>query len=206
MFNIQTLLRQAMLALVLCGASLAAHADVIPNTFRVTLNSAGLADAAFLDMSFASFDGAAEATATVTNLQGAFGPVDSSTDGVAFLPDDAFTISNQGTNYLTFNITPGGMFGFDVAFSGAFLTEAGDFTSFFSAALLDSNYMPLGGEFGDAIFSITQLSATGAAAIAFEASAIGAVSPATEVPEPSELLLMLTGLALVGAMSRRRKA
>jgi hypothetical protein len=206
MFNIQTLLRQAMLALVLCGASLAAHADVIPSSFRVTLNSAGVPDAAFLDMSFASFGGAAEATATVSNLQGAFGEVDSSTDGVAFLPGDVYTISNQGTNYLTFDITPGGSFSFDVAFGGAFLTEAGDFTSFFSAALLDIGYMPLGGEFGDAIFSVTQLSATGAAAISFETSEIGAVAPATEVPEPSELLLMLTGLALVGAMARRRQA
>lgn len=206
MFNIQTLLRQAILALVLCGASLAAQADVIPSSFRVTLNSAGLPDATFLDMSFASFGGAAEATANVSNLQGAFGAVDSSTDGVASLPDGVFTISNQGTNYLTFNITPGGSFSFDVAFNGAFLTEIGNFTSFFSAALLDSGYMPLVGEYGDAIFSINQLGETGAAAISFETSAIGAVAPATQVPEPSELLLMLTGLALVGAMARRRQA
>lgn len=206
MFNIQTLLRQAMLALVLCGATIAAHADVIPGSFRVTLNSAGVTDAAFLDMSFASFGGAAEATATVSNLQGAFGDVDSSTDGVAFLPDGVFTISNQGTNYLTFAITPGGSFSFDVAFGGAFLTEVGDFTSFFSSALLDGGYMPLVGELGDAIFSITQLSADGAAAISFETSDIGAVSQGTDVPEPSELLLMLTGLALIGAMARRRQA
>ena len=206
MFNIQTLLRQAMLALVLCGATLAAHADVIPASYRVTINSAGQPDAAMLDMSFASFGGAAEATATVSNLQGAFGLVDWIEGDVAILPDGVYTISNQGTNYLTFDITPGGAFSFDVAFSGAFLTEMGDFTSSFSAALLDGGYLPLVGEFGDAIFSITQLSATGAAAISFETSEIGAVSAATEVPEPSELLLMLTGLALVGAMARRRQA
>ena len=205
MFNIQNLLRQAMLALVLCGATLAAHADVIPNSFRVTINSTGIADATFLDMSFASFGGAAEAIATVSNLQGAFGAVDSSTDGVDFLPGGVFTISNQGTNYLTHSITPGGSFSFDVVFSGAFLTEMGGFESFFSAALLGIDYMPLGGEFGDAIFSIVQLSADAAAAVTFSTSDIGAVS-ATEVPEPSELLLMLTGLALIGAMARRRQA
>lgn len=204
MFNIQNLLRQAMLALVLCGATLAAHADVIPASFRVTINTAGFDDASFLDMHFGSF-GAAEATATISNLQGAFGDVDSFLGDVGFHPGGVFTMSNQGLNFLTHSITAGGLLSFDVAFGGAFLTEAGDFTSIFSAALLDADYSGVGNPDGDVIFSVTQLSTLGApAAVGFETFGIAEVS-VNAVPEPSELLLMLTGLALMGAMVRRRQ-
>lgn len=203
MFKLQTLLRQAMLALLLCGASLAARADVIPGGYRVTIDS-NVAGASFLDMNFGSFGGAAEAIATVSNLQGAFGAVDSFEGSVGFEPGGVFTISNQGTNFLTHSITAGGLLSFDVVFSGAFLTDAGDFTSIFSAALLGDDYSAVGNAEGEVIFSIVQLSDTAAAAVGFETFGNAEVS-VNAVPEPSELLLVLTGLALMGAMVRRRQ-
>ncbi|MBZ2206843.1 NF038129 family PEP-CTERM protein [Massilia soli] len=203
MFNIQNLLRQAMLALVLCGASIAAHADVIAGSYRVTLNS-NVAGATFLDMNFNGFDGAAVATATISNLQGAFNGVDSTIGIVGELPGGVFSIDNQGSNFLTHSITAGGLLSFDVVFSGAFMTDLGEFTSVFSAALLDADYMPLGNPEGDVIFSIAQLSAAGAAAVGIETFGDAMVT-VNAVPEPSELLLMLTGLALMGAMVRRRQ-
>lgn len=204
MFNIQTLLRQAMLALALCGASLAAHADVIPASYRVTINTAGVEGASFLDMNFSDFGVAAEAIATISNLQGEFGGVDSFLGNVGFQPGGVFTMTNQGMNFLTHSITAGGLLSFDIGFSGAFLTETGGHTTFFSAALLDAEYEPLGNELGDVLFSITQLSETSAAAVGFETFGIAEVS-VNAVPEPSELLLVLTGLALMGAMVRRRR-
>ena len=203
MFNIQNLLRQAMLALVLCGASIAAHADVIPASYRVTINS-NVAGATFLDMNLNGLGGAAVATATISNLQGAFNGVDSIIGTVGELPGGVFTIDNQGSNFLTHSITAGGLLSFDVVFSGPFMTEVGAFTSVFSAALLGADYMALGNPEGDVIFSIAQLTEAGAAAVSFETFGDAAVS-VNAVPEPSELLLMLTGLALMGAMVRRRQ-
>lgn len=204
MFNIHTLLRQAMLALVLCGASIAAHAGVIPASYRVTINTAGLAGASFLDMNFNGVEGSAQALATVSNLSAGFGDVVETVGDVVAQPGGGFTLSNAGFSYLTHTISAGAQLSFDVAFSGDFLTEMGGFTSVFSAALLDGDLMPLGNVTGDVIFSIMQLSASGAAAVGVETFGLAEVS-VNAVPEPSELLLMLTGLALMGAMVRRRQ-
>lgn len=201
MFKLHTLLRQAMLALVLCGASIAAHAGVIPASYRVTIDTAG---ASYLDFNFGSFGSGGQALATVANLGAGFGTVFDMGGDVVVAPEGGFTISNQGFNYLTYAITAGAPLSFDVAFSGDFLTEMGDVTTFFTAALLGGDFGPVGNATGDVIFSIMQLSATGAAAVGFETFGNAEVS-VNAVPEPSELLLMLTGLALMGAMVRRQR-
>lgn len=204
MFNMKNLFRQAALALALCMASLAAHADVIPASYRVTLNTAGLTGG-FLDLTFNSFGGPS-ATATLSNFAGAFNGVDQQMGAVGNPAAGIFTLDNDSTsfNYLSFNTDFGGELSFDIVFSGDFLTVDGNQTSIFSAALFDVNG-PVGDPLGNVVFNVTPLSGNTAAAIAFASDRLARVST-NVVPEPSELVLMLTGLGLMGFMVRRRRA
>lgn len=215
MFNIKNHFREAMLALVLCASSLAAQAGVLPS-YHVTVNTLRLSGSGFLDMSFNSFVGAPGATATISNLVGAFGPLDLVEGAVANPAPRVFTIGDDpGFNYLSHIVTFGGRFGFDLSFSGDFLTVPGNQTSVFSVALLGADYMPIGNPEGVAVFNVTQLGQQGPASIDVSTDRYAYVSinpepdpnaePGTHAaPEPSELLLVLTGLALIGLVARRR--
>lgn len=202
MLNIKNTFRQALLALVLGAATLAAHATVLP-TYHVTIDTTTLDSSGFLDMNFASFGGSAGATATVTAMQGAFGAIDLSEGAVTELPGVGFSIGDDlGWNYLSHAVTFGGLFSFDLAFSGNFLTVPGIQTSVFSVALLDLDFNPIGNQEGVAMFYVTQLSDQGPASVAYSSDGMASVSV---VPEPSQLLLMLGGLALLGYARRRAR-
>lgn len=201
MFNVKTVLRHALAAVALASIALAAHAGP---TYHVTVDSTGFTagDAGYLDLSLFGVGGSAGALATVSHLQGNIVGLDPFSSGYTEPTPGVFVLSNQLGSYLSHDVLFGGMFSFDVTFSGDYLATYGAirYVSPFDVTLYDAAFAPL----ASLELQVTQLSDFGPANVALVAGAVAA--DATLVPEPSEWLLMMTGLGLVGVMVRRRKA
>lgn len=188
-------LRQCVLACALGASALTALAN--PINFHVTLNTAGVANARFIDFLFTKVGGAAPAALTVFNFSGAFGAVDYYEGAVTF-NGPSVTIGNGPSflNLVDYTAVFGGIFGFDVAFDNSFLGAASTDGSTFAVSLLDATLAPLGG-----IIEFDLSSADG-----ILANDPGAMASTSAVPEPSAMLLWLTDLGLAAGVSRRRKA
>jgi len=166
-------------------------------SYHVTLDTStsGGGDG-FLQMDFLTFGIADPLTATLTNLQGAFtGTPDLA--NVASGANGSLTFSNDAFSEFFQSVMLGGLFSFDVSFDG---TPGGLGNTGFTASLLNAA--------GDYLsFNAVQigLSTDGTTV---STSAIASVTPsaATDVPEPAELALVMTGLGLMGLMRRRRAA
>lgn len=201
MFNFKTVLRHAIAAVALASTALAAHAGP---SYHVTVDATAFAagDAGYLDMTIGGLAGSAEALATVSNLHGNVVGVDPFSSGYTEPSAGVFVLSNLLGTYLSHDVLLGGVFSFDVSFSGDFLTtyDAIRFVNQFNVTLYDAALAPL----AMLTLEATQLSDFGPAAVALVPGSTGA--DAAQVPEPSALLLMMTGLGLVGFMVRRRMA
>jgi hypothetical protein len=196
MINAKTFLRQCLLAVALTGTALAAVAG--PTNFHVDLNTAGVANAQYIDFLFTKVGGAAPATVTVSNFTGGFGAVDYLEGAVTPNGNGSITIGNgpDFLNLLEFAPAFGGTFGFDLAFSTEFLGSNSTDGSTFSVSLVDATFAPLSG--------FVQFDLSSANGIVVNDP--GTFATITAVPEPSDMLLMMTGLGLVGFTVRRRKA
>jgi hypothetical protein len=205
MFNFKTALRHALAAIALATTALAAHAGP---TYHVTVDSGASVpgDAGYLDLSLAGFGGGAEAIATVSQLQGNIVGVDPYSQQVSEPTPGVFVLSSQLGSYLSNDVLLGGMFSFDVTFSGDFLTTNAPFQyqSLFDVTLYDAALNRL----ANLQLQVNQLSDVGPASVTLLPGAFNADATlvTVAVPEPSEWLLMMTGLGLVGFMVRRRKA
>jgi hypothetical protein len=206
MKNVTSLLRQGLLAITLAATAVGAWAA--PISFHVNLNTAALGpDAKTLDFFFSRAGDFPQVTATVTNLTGAFGAVTDQGGMASVNADGSLTIGNGAVagdlNYIDFDAMFGGNFGFDVSFDTGFLGDASFDTSAFSLSVLDAMGGPVGGDFGLALFDLSSGGIARSTVGAF--ATITELGGPTNVPEPSSVLMMMTGLGLVGFVARRRK-
>lgn len=204
MFNLKSLLNQCLFAAALAGAAVGASAA--PTSFHVNVDTTSLSGPGLLSLGFGQTGGAGLVTATVSNLTGSTGAIAPTGDVV--LGANSFTIANSVVpdgSFADIDALFGGMFGFDIAFTGDFMNETGSEVSSLYLYLLDSAYGTLAGDqfTGVASFTIGQ-----GVDIVADPTNLGFVSiaplAAAAVPEPSQLLLMLAGLAMMGAVIRRR--
>lgn len=207
MRTIPSFLRNLLAALALAGS---AGAVLAAPTHHVNLDTSGFAGSTgFIDLYFSRDGGAPASTVTLSNFVGAFGAMDSGFgDVTGAIPGSVVFGSTDGDSDLFQAVSFGGALGFDVEFGGDFATVTSDITSLFGIALLNQNVNAYLGANGDLVqFSLVPMGGQNAAGVSFETfGSIATVSAASAVPEPSDLLLMTTGLGLVGFMLRRRKA
>ncbi|MDQ1831707.1 NF038129 family PEP-CTERM protein [Massilia scottii] len=195
MFNFKTFVKQALLAATLAFGI--GHATAGP-TYHVDIDTTNYSGAGSIDFWLSSFNGATGTIATVSNFTGSLGAETyrfGSVNGA--LPGSTKFDNSESFSAVTHDVVLGSKFGFDVNFSGDFLTVPG-FASTFSVAMFDAlgNYLV-----PDYLveFSLNPVTVDDAASVTYSAARNVRVS----VPEPSDLLLVMTGLGLVGFMRRR---
>jgi len=194
MFNIQKYLRHVVLALGLAALSLTASASLLP-TYKIAAPDTITADIAYIDFVFNSMDGAALVKASLTNFAGiTVGEIDPVGDvtGIA----GGFSIGNGGA-YNDLYLPVNGPFSFDLNFSESFLKSNSPLNDngSFTIALYDSNEQLIGDSSGALQFSLSNSDVT--------VTSTSSLLSVTAVPEPTDWMLMLTGLVFVVYLTRK---
>lgn len=197
MFNFKHIFSRLMLAAALAGSMAPVAATPI---YHVDIDTSTLGTGqAFLGLYFAGLAGATQATATATAITGAFsGPATLSGSVSGGVPGPlVFSNANGGGDWYQ-GITLGGKFSFDVSF----VVGSGNTGSTFGWALFDTEkYLGVDGDLGD--FFVQPFAAA-------EQQVLSSVQDThftgvAYIPEPSSAaLLLMAGLALLGAATRRR--
>ncbi len=184
-------------------ATRAAHAHP---TYQVKVDTRALSGPALMDFTFLANAGATPANAVLRNFNGAFGAAYDRSAGVAGSMADGLVLGNQnGGDYLSYAVSLGGWFSFELSFDGAFATTESLDSSLFSATLYNadfSDYIGVAGSFAE--FSLVPQ--VGGVAGGVTVTTPGGLADVAQVPEPSSLLLMLGAMAALGCLrSRSRK-
>lgn len=193
MTTLKTFLTGSLLALTMaCGAAFAA-----PTTYHVNVSTQPFADQGqgYLELSLASPGTAAPASAQIRNLTGFgagsvwFGDVSSQSAGTYGLSAPDAAVWQM--------VTFGGLLGFDVTFDGP---DSGLDGARFTLALVGQDDYLTG--------SIAQIDLFAGLAPQIQVGdlvSVSAVEPGGEVPEPTALAMLATGLGLMGFTLRRRQ-
>ena len=200
-------LRRALLALALGAcASLASAAS----SFHVELDTSSLGATGWIDMQFNPGDPSSPlAQASLSGFTGFGDPGTAQINGnVSGSLAGGYTFVNNdagGLNELFHAVNFGGKVGFDVTFSGAADPGAG-FGSAFSVALYNQAQDALLGT-NDPTGSLVLLNWTPAGTVVptmLSNTIATSVSAVSAVPETQTWLMLGAGLALMGAVARRR--
>lgn len=196
MKNFKDLLAKLILAVLLMSGG--GHAMAGP-TYIVSIDTSTLGTGpAYLGLYFAGLVGAADATAIVSNLSGAFvGPAATTGPVSGVLPGPlAFGNANGGSDWVQ-GITLGGIFSFDLDF----MLGTGDIGSTFGWALFsDVAYLGADGDLGTV--SVQPGAAASGMYLLANASALSNVQV---IPEPSTVaLLLFAGFLMVMSARRQR--
>lgn len=187
MLNIQSFARKLLVALALVAGAGAAQAGPL---YHVDLNTGAYAGTSGnIDFYLSRDAGAPASTITLSNFVGALqaAPGDIIGDVTGDLPGALFFGSTAGYNSYFQAVDFGGHFTFDIEFGGDFATTESGIASLFAATLYSATDELSGGV---QFVLVPQVDGT----------------PGGVVPEPSDMALMLTGLAMVGFIGRRRRA
>jgi hypothetical protein len=198
MLNLKNLLARTLLAFAMASGAGAALAGP---TYHVDVDTSALAGSSgYLDFLFSVQGDAAFTTATLSHFTGNFSGDQFTVGGASGSAAAGGTVSTtEGWNELGLLASFGGHLGFDLSFEQATGNLIG---SLFEVALLgaDLNYLaPTAGDIAQ--FQLLPGAAIGLQASDFATISLGSVS---DVPEPADAMLMITGLGLLGFTLRRR--
>ena len=172
--------------------------------YHVEINTAGVdAASGLLDFGFAGTTNADLSTIKLSNFSGTFGAAPAQTIGDVVVLGAGYTMSTaiDGMAFLTRAVNLGGEFGFDIAFADNY---TGTDAITFAVALYGDNFAALAGV-PFPLVTMQLFPAAGQDPAYVGVSDSNGFATSTVIPEPSELLLMLTGLALAAFLTRRAR-
>ena len=200
-------LRGSVIALALAGCASFASADT---SYHATIDTSSMSGAGWLDMSFLpGMTPAVGATVTLSNFSGNFGgEVDLTGDANGALPG-SFTMGNSTAYNDVFQaLTLGGSFSFDINFSGAYENTSGTVGTSLGVGLLSGDQSTYLGNPTGNLFQIDLMPMQGSTLSSVNVSMLAGdiASVTAAVPEPSQYLLLLGGLCVLGAVTARRRS
>ena len=199
---------KTFLAQCICGlALLAGHTAHAVPTYHVSVDTGGLTGQGLMDFTFLANAGATPANAMLNNFSGAYGATfDRSAGATGSIPDGIVLGNRNGGDYLTQYVNLGGLFSFDISFSGDFAVTDNIDESQFDATLYNDTltaYIGGSGSFAEFVL-VPQMNGTRGEVLASSPTGLASVTQATVVPEPPSPLLALTTLAMLGCVRGRR--